>query len=184
MSLRGSVALFAAILVAGVFCFKDVAAQDSEESTDNPLTQNPWVDSSQSGDEARPHCGDWEHHLSGTIAGTGAAAGLIAGVRWGKGTITLVNGEEYPFTYKGIKLLDFAAASVEFTGEVYNLSRIEDFIGNYFASVAGIGIAAGEGEVIANNSKCVVIKAKSAGKGVVLSPPGPTGFFVQLAPEE
>jgi hypothetical protein len=131
-----------------------------------------------------PQCGDIDHKLAGALEGSGKKVGLIAGVSWGGGTLTLTNGEQYQFSFNGFKLLDVSAASVEFTGKIYNLSRIEDLIGTYYGSGGSLGLVVGEGEVIANNSRCVVITAQAKGKGILLSPPGPGGFTLQLAPDE
>ena len=183
MKMRQAVTILVTLLVAIVIGVNDLAAQESEESSVNPLTQNPWVQ--EPGLEyLGPNCGDFEHHLSGTLEGSGKAVGLIAGVRWGQGTLTLTNGEQYQLTYKGLKLLDVGVAGIEFTGKIYNLSKIEDVIGTYYGSSGGSGLVVGEGEVIVNNSRCVVITAQAKGQGIQLSPPGPGGFSVQLAPDE
>ena len=149
----------------------------------NPLTQSSWVQEPGL-EDLGPRCGDVDDKLAGTFEGSGAAAGLIAGVRWGRAILTLTNGEQYPLNYTGYKLLDVGVSGVEFTGKVYNLSRIEDLVGTYYGSGGSFGLAIGEGEVLLNNSRCVVITARSKTKGVQLSPPGPGGFTVQLAPEE
>ncbi len=81
------------------------------------------------------------------------------------------------------KIRSTGVSAVNFTGEVYNLKNTEDFIGIYYGSAMGIklGISVGPGEILANNSKCVVIKAKAKGKGVELNPPGPAGFYIQFS---
>ena len=110
----------------------------------NPITQSSWVQNPDSEAATRPHCGNVDDKIAGTLEGSGGAVGLIAGVRWGEATLTLQNGD----------------------------------------AASGFGLVAGKGEVIVNNSHCVVIKALSTTEGVQLSPPGPGGFTVQLAPDE
>ncbi|MDX1421820.1 MAG: hypothetical protein R3322_01700 [Kiloniellales bacterium] len=150
----------------------------------NPITQSSWVQNPDSEAATRPHCGNVDDKIAGTLEGSGGAVGLIAGVRWGEATLTLQNGDEYRLNYKGLRLLDLGISEATFTGTVYNLSRIEDVIGTYYGAASGFGLVAGKGEVIVNNSHCVVIKALSTTEGVQLSPPGPGGFTVQLAPDE
>ena len=66
-------------------------------------------------------------------------------------------------------------------GEVYNLKKIEDFIGVYYGAAASLKILKGKGEAVVNNSKCVVVKVKASGTGLQLSAPGSGGVYVQLA---
>ncbi len=118
---------------------------------------------------------------SGTIVATATSVGFIAGIRWGGGEVTLNNGQKFKFKFKGLKVLDTGVAVTDFVGEVYNLKKVEDFIGVYYGASTSLKIVKGVGEVVINNSKCVVVKAKASGKGLQLSAPGPGGVYVQLA---
>lgn len=177
-----SVALAVAATLLVAACASSQDTQEGVRPEANTLTQNWWVPDSAD-PVGGPQCGDIDDKLAGTFEGTGTAVGLIAGARWGRAILTLTNGETYPLNYTGFKLLDVSASGVEFTGRVYNLSRIEDLVGTYYGAGGNLGLVAGEGEVILNNSRCVVITARSKSSGVQLSPPGPGGFTVQLAPE-
>ncbi len=120
---------------------------------------------------------------SGTITGSTASVGFIAGVKWGSGVLTLADGRTFNFNFNGLKLLSTGASAVEFEGEIYNLKKIEDFIGVYYGAAMGVKLvkSLGPGEFAANNSKCVILTAKSKGGGIELNPPGPVGFYIQLA---
>jgi hypothetical protein len=118
---------------------------------------------------------------SGTLVASAKSVGFMAGIRWGGGEVTLNNGQKFNFKFKGLKLLDTGAAATDFVGEVYNLKRVEDFIGVYYGAAANLKIVKGKGEVVVNNSKCVVVKAKASGMGIQLSAPAPGGVYVQLA---
>ena len=118
---------------------------------------------------------------SGTIVATAKSIGFFAGIRWGGGEVTLNNGQKFRFKFKGLKILDTGAAVTDFVGEVYNLKKIEDFIGVYYGAGTNLKIIKGTGEVVFNNSKCVVVKAKASGVGLQLSAPAPGGVYVQLA---
>lgn len=118
---------------------------------------------------------------SGTIVASAKSVGFMAGIRWGGGEVTLNNGQKFNFKFKGLKLLDTGAAATDFVGEVYNLKKVEDFIGVYYGAAANLKLVKGKGEAVVNNSKCVVVKVKASGMGVQLSAPAPGGVYVQLA---
>lgn len=103
---------------------------------------------------------------------------FIAGVRWGTGELVLKNGERHKFKIIGGKVLETGVVENVITGEVYNLKNVEDFEGTYYGAATGIVLATGEGESIANNSNCVVIKARAVGHGLQLSAPAPSGVEI------
>jgi len=117
---------------------------------------------------------------SGTLDGTGDSIGWIAGVDWGSGTLTLNDGTQHKFHYRGVKGLETGLAHASFKGEVYNLQNIEDFIGVYYGAGQNFDLIVGKGQYVLNNSKCVVIKVTAKTEGVQLSAPGPGGVHVQL----
>ena len=53
----------------------------------NPITQSSWVQNPDSEAATRPHCGNVDDKIAGTLEGSGGAVGLIAGVRWGEATL-------------------------------------------------------------------------------------------------
>ena len=118
---------------------------------------------------------------SGTITADLTSVAFIAGIRWGKGTLTLNSGESHNFSFQGLKLIETGATARKIEGDVYNLTDLKDFIGVYYGGSAAATVGVGKGEVLANNSKCVVIKAKASGEGLQLSPPGPGGVYVQFS---
>ncbi len=130
---------------------------------------------------AEPCAGEGGLIKSGTIVATAKSIGFFAGIRWGGGEVTLNNGQKFRFKFKGLKVLDTGVAVTDFVGEVYNLKKIEDFIGVYYGASTSLKIVKGKGEVVVNNSKCVVVKAKASGVGLQLSAPAPGGVYVQLA---
>ena len=97
--------------------------------------------------------------------------------------MTLKDGTKVNFNFKGMKGIETGVSVREIEGEVYNLKNTEDLIGVYYGGSEQMTIGtAGKGEAVMNNSKCVVIKAKAKGEGVMLSAPGPSGVHLQLAP--
>ena len=69
--------------------------------------------------------------------------GFIIGVSGGRGTVYFDN-HAYPIRVGGVSLgATFAVSSIDLTGTVYNLNRIEDLYGIYSAGSAGLAVVAG-----------------------------------------
>ena len=119
---------------------------------------------------------------SGTFVSEGGSVGFLLGVDWIKGTVAMNDGRTFHFSTRGAKLLKTGIKSTRLEGTVYNLDNPEDFAGTYTgASTALTLVKPMTGEIVMNNSKCVVIKAKAAGGGgISLSPPGPEGVLIRL----
>jgi hypothetical protein len=95
---------------------------------------------------------------------------LIMGGTAGKGTLHF-KGTDYAFTYKsasagvGAKMVQEVSA----TGEVFNLTQIEDFEGEYAAMSKAAMAGESEMEATYKNSKGVVVHLKGTVKGAGLS---------------
>jgi hypothetical protein len=95
---------------------------------------------------------------------------LIMGGTAGKGVLHF-NGTDYPFSYKsasagvGGKMVQEMSA----TGEVYSLTRIEDFEGQYASASTAAMAGSSEMAVTLTNDKGVVVKLQGTVKGVGLS---------------
>ena len=112
---------------------------------------------------------------SGVIGFFGESVGAGVGYTWGAGTLTF-KGQEYPFTVRGLNVVDSGSAEIQGTGDVYNLQRIEDFPGSYLA--AGAGATASDGGSVAvlenQNGVRVVFHSKTQGLKLNLSAYGVT----------
>lgn len=91
--------------------------------------------------------------------------GLIVGGSSGKGVLHY-QGKDHPFTMKGLRAGAIAGATKSHaTGEVFGMTKLEDFEGAF--SAASAGVAAGKGKDITRfqNNKGVyfVLKSKSTG---------------------
>lgn len=118
---------------------------------------------------------------SGTISGWGKSAGWIVGARWGQGTLVLNDGSEYEFTFNGAKLLESGIARADFQGNVYNLSSIDDFAGDYAAVSQGITLIEGiTGASVLKNDNCVFVEVDVHSEGVRLSAPAPGTVVVKV----
>jgi hypothetical protein len=101
---------------------------------------------------------------SGSVKITSKAVALGVGVSWGDGTLTY-QGKNYTFSVDGLSVADLGISSVSSSGEVFNLSKLSDFSGNYAAGEAGIAIAGGPSDTIMKNQNGVVIRLHGTQQG-------------------
>ena len=99
------------------------------------------------------------------ISGKSVAAGI--GVEWGKGTL-MYQGKQHPFSIDGLSVLDVGISSIDATGSVYHLKKLEDFEGQYTAASTGAAVAGGAGVATMKNANGVVINLKAMTRGVKL----------------
>ena len=89
------------------------------------------------------------------------------GYGWGAGVLTF-HGKEYPFRVEEISVGDIGISRAETTGNVYHLTTIEDFSGDYAAASASAAIAEGSGVATMRNQHGVVIDLSGIDRGVKL----------------
>src|SRR6266545_5103629 len=75
-----------------------------------------------------------------TLESTSIAIGV--GVSWGDGVLEY-RGQKYPFTVKGLSVMDLGVSKVTARGVVGNLNKLEDFNGNYVLAGAGASVGGG-----------------------------------------
>jgi hypothetical protein len=100
-----------------------------------------------------------------TLEFSGGSAAVVAGVRWGTGTLHY-QGRDYPFRFSGVSAADLGVKGIWGTGEVYHLWRLEDFAGNYDAVSLGLTIAGGAAAASMENQNGVVIRVRGATLGL------------------
>jgi len=110
---------------------------------------------------------------SGTVSIETKAVALGVGFSWGDGVLTF-QGQEYKFKIKGLSVIDIGISSISAQGEVYHLSKIEDFPGTFAAAEAGVAVGGGAGAQTMKNQNGVVMKltSKRAGLQLKLAPEG------------
>jgi hypothetical protein len=106
--------------------------------------------------------------LSGTVSIESTSVALGVGVTWGDGVLTY-NGQTYPFTINGLSVVDLGIASITAAGEVYGLTKLEDFEGNYVAGEAGAVVGGGGSVVHMENQNGVTIKLNTTQTGAKLT---------------
>ena len=87
------------------------------------------------------------------------------GYGWGAGVLTF-QGHEYPFRIEELSVGEIGISRAEATGNVYNLTKLADFSGNYASASAAI--AGGSGSATIRNQHGVVIDLTGIDHGVKL----------------
>ena len=100
-----------------------------------------------------------------SIESTSIAAGI--GVSWGDGKLSF-KGKTLPFSVDGLSLVDFGISKASAVGDVYNLTDVSKFAGNYVAGEAGFALAGGMGGMVLRNQNGVVIHLRSVSQGAKL----------------
>jgi hypothetical protein len=101
-----------------------------------------------------------------TLTGGGVAAGI--GFSWGSGTLVFQN-KTYPVKVMGLAVADVGLSSIDATGDVYHLTRLEDFNRAYAAAGAGATLIGGGSIVTMQNGQGVVVRLRSQQTGIRLS---------------
>ena len=97
-----------------------------------------------------------------SIETTSIAAGI--GLSWGNGKLNF-NGREYRFSIDGVTLIDFGISKSSAVGEVYNLTDMAKFEGNYVAAEVSFTLGGGMGGVALRNSNGVIMHLSSVSQG-------------------
>jgi len=112
-----------------------------------------------------------------TLSDGSVAAGI--GFTWGKGTLAYA-GKTYPVKVEGLSVGEVGVTRATAKGEVSNLTKLEDFPGNYVAVGAEATAAGGAGMKVMRNQNGVVIEMKSTTQGASLKL-GAEGIRLSLA---
>ncbi|SLN67229.1 hypothetical protein ROA7450_03582 [Roseovarius albus] len=121
---------------------------------------------------------------SGTITFSGQSTAVLVGVRWGKGVLTLADGQEIPFRARGYKGGEMGARVADINGEVYGLDNVNDFTGDYEGVSDGVVPIKGKGQLGLVNSKCVFIVAKHDSTGWTASAPSSQRVTIKFVKEK
>jgi len=103
-----------------------------------------------------------------TVKLTGGSIAAGVGVEWGSGTVTY-HGKDYPISVKGLSVGGVGATSIDASGKVYNLKKLEDINGKYTTLNTGVTAAQGVGVTAMSNPNGVTIELVSTTQGVALS---------------
>lgn len=107
---------------------------------------------------------------------TSIAAGI--GLSWGDGKLTF-RGKQYRFSIDGVTFIDIGFSKASASGEVYNLTDVTKFEGNYVATEASFALGGGVGGMSLRNPNGVVIYLNSVSQGARLQL-GSSGLNIKL----
>jgi len=100
-----------------------------------------------------------------TLSDGSVAAGI--GFSWGKGTLAYA-GKTYPVKVEGLSVGEIGITRATASGTVSNLTKLDDFSGNYVAVSGGATAAGGAGVAVMQNQNGVVIELQSTTQGASL----------------
>src|SRR5262245_44550600 len=102
-----------------------------------------------------------------TVRLSKGAVALGIGFSWGEGTLTF-QGKNHPFKVEGLSVGELGITRATAKGNVFNLTKLEDFNGNYAAAAAGATVGGGAGATIMRNQNGVEIQLVSTTQGASL----------------
>ena len=105
---------------------------------------------------------------SATLTRSGGSVAAGVGFSWGKGMLTY-NGKQYKISVKGFDVGDVGITNVTASGQVFNLTKLADFDGNYTSVGAGITVAGGGSTLVMQNQNGVKVQISSTTRGVKLT---------------
>jgi len=111
------------------------------------------------------------------ISGSRVAVGV--GIVQASGTLHF-QGQNYPVRVQGLTVGEVGGGTITATGEVYNLSNLNDLDGNYVAVSAGAALGGGSGGATMQNQNGVVIKLRATTQGADVNL-SIDGFALKLA---
>jgi hypothetical protein len=107
---------------------------------------------------------------------TSLAAGV--GASWGNGVLRF-KGKSYPFRIDGLSVGNVGISTISAVGNVYHMSSVNQFPGNYAAVGAGVTLAGGVAGLKMQNQSGVIINVYATQQGVQLNI-GPQGFNITM----
>jgi hypothetical protein len=107
---------------------------------------------------------------------TSVAVGV--GVSSGSGVLRF-KGQRHLFKIDGLSVGNVGVATISAVGNVYNMTNVSQFPGNYAAAGAGLTLAGGAAGLTMQNQNGVIINLYAVQQGVQLNI-GPQGFTISM----
>jgi hypothetical protein len=111
------------------------------------------------------------------LSGSRGAVGV--GYVQASGTLHF-QGQDYPVRVQGLTVGEVGGGTITATGDVYNLSKLDDLNGNYVAVSAGAALGGGSDGSAMQNQNGVVIKLRETTQGADVNL-SIDGFALKLA---
>ena len=115
---------------------------------------------------------------SATVTMSIGRGAMLLSATGGNGVLSF-QGQTHKFKLGGMGIGLIGFSKVEAEGEVYNLSKLEDFPGAYIQGSADYAAGEGQGVLWLKNTKGVVLKLRSKIKGLSLAVGG-EGLLIQM----
>jgi len=122
----------------------------------------------QAQDKTVPKASSPADNPSGKVTLTMGQGGFLVGASGGHGKLVFQN-RTYSFELGGIGFGQFGGSKATCVGEVYNLTRVEDFSGAYVQLKSGYTGTEGKGKIWLKNTKGVELRLRSKTKGLELT---------------
>lgn len=106
--------------------------------------------------------------------------GFILSAQGGRGTLSF-GGRKYAFRIGGLGVGELGVSKITAYGDVYGLTRVQDFAGAYFQAGAGATAVKGKGVQWLKNANGVELHLRSNTKGFALNL-GADGLVVEMGP--
>jgi hypothetical protein len=100
-----------------------------------------------------------------TVDFTAGSVAAGVGYTWGNGVLHY-QGKDYRFKLKGLSVPSVGVERIQASGEVFNLSKVSDFNGNYTAVAAGATVAGGASVADMKNQNGAVMHVHSTTQGL------------------
>jgi len=111
------------------------------------------------------------------LSGSRGAVGV--GYVQASGTVHF-QGQDYPVRVQGLTVGEVGGGTITATGDVYNLSKLDNLNGNYVAVSAGAALGGGSDGTAMQNQNGVVIKLRGTTQGADVNL-SVDGFTLKLA---
>jgi hypothetical protein len=103
-----------------------------------------------------------------TLELSGSRGAVGVGYLQASGTLHF-QGQDYPVRVQGLTVGEVGGGTITATGDVYNLSKLNDVDGNYVAVSAGAALGGGSDGTTMQNQNGVVTKLRATTQGADLN---------------
>jgi hypothetical protein len=118
------------------------------------------------------------YYAVGSVSMEMTSVAVGVGVSSGSGVLRF-KGQLYNFKISGLSVGNVGVASTTAVGNIYNMTNVSQFAGNYAAAGAGVALVNGVAGLTMQNQSGVIINLSALQQGVQLNI-GPQGFTIVM----
>jgi hypothetical protein len=127
---------------------------------------------------ATPGVAQGPYYAVGSVSIDMTSVGAGVGFSTGSGVL-MFKGQRILFKIDGLSVGNVGISTISAVGNVYNMTSVSQFAGNYAAAGAGIALAGGVAGLKMQNQSGVIINLYAVQQGVQLNI-GPQGFTISM----